>query len=186
MNKKKSSRKSGKERVANLFKSKKAEDMLADFYWIIGFAVGLLFIFMLFWFSKESTSDNISVDFENKDAAFMLSSFLRAPTIYEGKSVSEIIIDDTYKNDFSRTETLFKNYFQGIDYYNNRPVDAHVLQISTKEIPIVFDISSLNTDLKNMMGKEITIIETNSIIPTIEGDTIKITFTLRYWDEERN
>jgi len=91
--------------------------MLIDFWAILIFAVIVLLFLILFSFNKISIKNSIETQFENKDANFMLQSFLRAPALgpsvgYGTKTVADIIAEDDAKNDFGRTEQLFDNYFK--------------------------------------------------------------------------
>jgi hypothetical protein len=97
-----------------LLKNKRGEDMIVDFWAILVFAVICVLFLILFSLGKPSTKD-INPEFNSRDANFMLQSFLRAPAIPIGqpeKSVAEIIAEDDVKNDFSKSEILFKEFFK--------------------------------------------------------------------------
>jgi len=107
-----------------LLKSKKGEDMLVDFWAILIFALILIVFLILFIANKHQTTNNIDSDFYNKDSAFMLDSFLRAPYLQgEGENMAEIISQDILKNDFTRTESAFNYFFTNIGTYNGYDIN---------------------------------------------------------------
>jgi hypothetical protein len=68
----------------------------------------------LFSFNKNTNENKLSTEFDNRDANFMLQSFLRAPAIGYDKTrtVADIVAEDDINNNFGRTEDLFERYFR--------------------------------------------------------------------------
>jgi hypothetical protein len=97
-----------------LFKSKRGEDMLVDFWAILIFALIVLIFLIIFSASKHANENKIKEQFEKKDAEFMLESFLRSPAIGvdEEKTVAEIISEDTMTDNFYNTNKVFDKYFK--------------------------------------------------------------------------
>ncbi len=114
-----------KNKTRKLFKNKRGEDMLVDFWAILVFAMIIMLFLIIFAANKTIYAKNIETQFATKDAEIMLISFINAPAVGTGmtsdKTVGEIIVEDTTNNDFKRTEELFKNYFSasstGSDIY---------------------------------------------------------------------
>lgn len=89
--------------------------MLVDFFAILIFAVIMILFLIIFSINRTAHEDQINKQFATKDAEIMLISFINAPAIGDGmtpdKTVGEIIVEDTTKDDFKRTEQLFNDYF---------------------------------------------------------------------------
>lgn len=102
---------SGRRRLS---RNKRGEDMMVDFWSILIFTIIVLLFLIIFSIGKHSMKKNVEADFENKDANFMLLSFLRAPAIdYDStKTVADIIAEDEAKDNFMRTEDLFHKFFK--------------------------------------------------------------------------
>ncbi|HYD03026.1 MAG TPA: hypothetical protein VEC16_01890 [Alphaproteobacteria bacterium] len=115
-----------------LIKNKRGEDMLVDFWAILVFALIVLLFFILFAANKkEPKIQEIHAQFSQNDANFMLQSFLKSPAIGidSTKTVFQIIIEDYNTGDYSRSDTLAKNYFSQLKKYGTYPVGAIYLQI---------------------------------------------------------
>lgn len=101
--------------MRKLFKNKKGEDMLVDFWAILVFAIIIILFLIIFSINKDIHENQVEKQFATKDAEIMLISFINAPAIGDGmttdKSVGEIIVEDTSIDDFSRTEQLFDDFF---------------------------------------------------------------------------
>jgi hypothetical protein len=126
-----------------LRKNKKAEDMLVDFFVILGFALTLVIIFIVFWATKDKATDNnISDDFENKDASTMLNSFLKAP-VSDTTTVSDIIAKESVSYDYKITSEVFKEFFKGLVYYQGNIEESyyHHYYIDCMEL----DINNVHT-----------------------------------------
>jgi hypothetical protein len=128
-------------RKTKMWRSKRGDDMLIDFWAIAVFAVILLLFFILFAVNKTLNDKKVQAEFANKDLNFMLESFLRAPAlgVDQTKTVGEIITEDSTTGDFTRTEDLFKRYFKQINQLDNQNIIEITLKIegdNTKDIPI--------------------------------------------------
>ena len=105
--------------MKRLFGNRRGEDMIVDFWAILVFAIICIAFLILFSAGKRSAENKLDTQFENKDANFMLQSFLRAPAIGvdRTKTVADIIAEDDIRNDFANTKWLFDRFFQGMPYY---------------------------------------------------------------------
>lgn len=94
--------------------------MIVDFWAILVFAIICIVFLILFSSGRKSSENQLDTQFENKDANFMLQSFLRAPAlgVDQTKTVAEIIAEDDIRNDFASTEKLFGEFFKGMKDYN--------------------------------------------------------------------
>jgi len=102
-----------------VFRNKRGEDMIVDFWSILVFAVICIVFLVLFSTGSKAAENKLDTDFKNKDANFMLQSFLRAPAIgYDtSKTVADVIAEDDIRNDYANTRFLFNKFFQGMPYY---------------------------------------------------------------------
>jgi hypothetical protein len=103
--------------------NKKGEDMMVDFWAIIVFAVIVLLFFILFYASKTDAGKNTAALFDDKDAGFMLQSFLKAPAvgvdgIGPGRTVSDIIVESAANEKFDDVKNLYGQFYKGIDTQN--------------------------------------------------------------------
>ncbi len=106
--------------------------MLIDFWAILIFAIILLLFFILFAVNKTVNDKKVQEQFINKDLNFMLESFLRAPVIGDddsSKTIGEIIVEDSIRGDFDRSEKLFKEYFKRINQIDNQNIVTLELNI---------------------------------------------------------
>jgi hypothetical protein len=97
-----------------IFGNKRGEDMLVDFWSILIFALIILLFFILFAF-KSSDKGAVEKEFAQKDANFMLQSYLRAPAISVNepdKTIADIITEDVAKDDFRRITMLTDDFFK--------------------------------------------------------------------------
>lgn len=181
-----------------LFKNKRGEDMLVDFWAILVFALIVLLFFILFAANKNDNKTNeITSEFASKDLEFILHSFLKAPAIGidSQKTVADIIIEDYAADDYSRTNSLFLEYYSQTKDLNGNPIGAIYLS-SAKETDIViakietysnigkieYDESSIKS-LPNPHGgtsEELCLHKVNTILPFYDK-TIQITFHVRVW-----
>ena len=78
----------------------------------------------------------MNTQFVNKDAEFMLESFLTAPAVgYDTtKTVVDIIAEDYAINDMTRTDDLFKKFFQKTEYTNGNDINDILLNVNGKKI----------------------------------------------------
>jgi len=143
-----------------LFKNKRGEDMLVDFWAILIFAVIIVLFLIIFSVSSSVHKTQVETKFATKDAEIMLISFINAPAIGEGmttdKSVGEIIVEDSSINNFDRTEKLFNNFFTESSFNSN----------------IYFEIDGKNSyHMKISNGKSfferLLIINSPGLLPTI-------------------
>ncbi len=114
-----------------LSKDKKGQEMIIDFWVIIGF-VAIVIIFMVFFFLNVNKVTNDTQDVVNgKDVNFMLNSFLEAPAlgVSPDKRVSDIIIEDYTTDDYANTDILFKSFFKSNKMYNYATINSLTLCI---------------------------------------------------------
>jgi len=119
--------------INKMFKNKRGDDMLIDFWAIAVFAVIILLFFLLFSLSKSQNDSSVQAKFINKDVNFMLESFLRAPALEVGdssKTIGEVITEDSTTGDFTRTEKLFETYFNQVNTLNGFKVNAIRIDIT--------------------------------------------------------
>lgn len=121
--------------LKKMFKSKRGDDMLIDFWAIAVFAVILLLFFILFSLNKSQNDTNVQTKFINKDLNFMLESFLRAPALDVDytKTVGEIITEDSTTGNFANTEKLFEAYFNHVDELNGLKVNAIRIDVKSDD-----------------------------------------------------
>ena len=113
-----------------LLRNRRGEDILVDFWAILAFAIVLIIFFILFNLTKTQSTLNTAIDFQNKDAGFMLNSYLRAPYYADkDKRIGEIIIEDYMKKDYTRTRDSFKEFYSGTNNYGGFVVDSITLCI---------------------------------------------------------
>jgi hypothetical protein len=94
---------------------RKSEIILADFWAIIAFVIIAIIAFIIFVATKHQSGLRTVEDFANKDAAYMLDSFLKAPYYgEEGKTVADIIAEDFSKRNYKRTKDTFQKFFSNI------------------------------------------------------------------------
>ena len=118
--------------LKKMFKNKRGDDMLVDFWAIAVFAIILLLFFILFSLNKTENENKVQAEFVNKDVNFMLTSFLRAPAIDVDptKTVGEIITEDSTTGDFTRTKKLFFAYFPYVDELNGLKINSIALDVT--------------------------------------------------------
>jgi len=121
-----------------LLKNKKGQEMLIDFWTIIIFT-GIVIIFLvLFYISKGDVGNTAKDEFKSKDVNIILTSFLRAPAYFDySKTAAEIISEDSYSKDFTRTQSIVQKLFVGVDTYNNKKVKEIILCVKKDSSKLV-------------------------------------------------
>jgi hypothetical protein len=102
--------------------NKKGEDALVDFWAILIFAFIMVIFFILFLANKNSTENKIMTDFMNKDADFMLNSFIKAPAIPKDITIGQVIAEDSLQEDFSDSQAYFNAFFGSLTQYDGREI----------------------------------------------------------------
>jgi len=119
---------------SKIWRSKRGDDMIIDFWAIFMFAIILIIFLMIFSIDRNANENKVQAKFVNKDVNFMLESFLRAPALGPGmnstKTVGEIIVEDSTNDNFDNTQKLFEAYFSRIDEMNGFKVN--IIQIDIK------------------------------------------------------
>jgi hypothetical protein len=119
-----------KTKTRSLLKHKRGEDMLVDFWAILIFAIIVLLFFIIFSINKSGVQKNIEAEFANKDADYMLDSFLRAPLVdNSSRTVSDIIVEDSTTGNFDRTNKLFLEYFKRTNTINSQEINNMIFRI---------------------------------------------------------
>ncbi len=138
-----------KDRKKGLWKNRKGEDMLVDFWAILLFVIILLFFLILFIFTKGDSEENnkIREAFTARDTDYMLDSYIKGPYIMDtSRSIGEIIAEDSLNNDFSRTESSFLLFFNGANTTTNNDVGGYVILIKEGDSTVYKRILDLKND----------------------------------------
>jgi hypothetical protein len=179
--------------IGKMFKSRKGEDALVDFVAIIVFVVILLLFLIIFWATKRETNNNIEADFMDKNSAFMLNAFLRAPSLtYTDKTVGEVIAQDYLKNNYDDSKSMFEGFFKNINKYNNRLInyidicfekngkDVGGFRYTLEGYNQVSTWSSCNKESTSAEKNNPGVSVAHSAIPAPDGSTLNIRINVRY------
>jgi len=138
----------------NFIKGRKGEDMLVDFWAILAFAIVAVIFFLLFFATRNQSTQDTLTDFKNKDSSFMLDSFLRARYLNdETKTMSQIIAEDALNDDFSRTKNSFYYFYSGVDVY--QVYNATMISICIRQHDS--SLTHFNTIISTDLGKIATL-----------------------------
>jgi hypothetical protein len=161
-----------------LLKNKRGEDMLVDFWAILVFALVVVLFFILFKVNKnDNETTQIASTIQSKDIDYMLNSFLRAPAIGidNKKTVSDIIIEDYYSNNYARTETLFKQFYSQTTTIRGNKINDIDLEIVSSNNP-TFNSEILMEGGTSTAGKLLEVIvkdydayKTSTSLPVYNG-----------------
>lgn len=164
-------------------KKASGEDLLADFWIILFFALTIVLLFILFYFIRKQSNLNTINDFNNKDASFMLDSFLRSSSLIEsGKTTGEIISEDSINGDYSRTDKIFDYFYSGIDCYKGRNIGWIIIDVQgehnlEKTLAVNSKGRNINCHPNDGDDKLSPVQSSSAIIPSITNN--KITVTLK-------
>jgi len=113
-----------------LLKNKRGQEMLIDFWAILIFAIIVVLFVTIFAVEKGRITKNTETEFANKDADFMLNSFLRAPLIDDpSRTVSDVIAEESITGKFTKTQKLFEDYFALTTLINDQELNNMLLRI---------------------------------------------------------
>jgi hypothetical protein len=197
---------SSKQRLNRFWKSRRGEEALVDFWAIIIFVFILLVFTVFFMLSRHKSTQDTMNDFQNKDVAFMLDSFLRARYLpMQTKTMGEIIGEDALNDDFERTENSFHYFFEGIDtytFYQRGKISLCIEQDGSKLDSVDklgeydnivsaalssscgdFSDGKSTSDLPgDLVGRTIS---SSTIIPGIDNKPITVTLIIRYIEDPK-
>lgn len=164
--------------------NKRGEDLIVDFWAILVFVIILVIIFIVFMLTKHQSTLDTSIEFKSNDASFMLQSFLRAKADSNGyETISDIIIRNAEKNDFSETEDYFGKFFQGIESYKGYKIKSVDLSISDGNQRL-YSVMRSYFDNKGWVLEEIFFYENKkwpsaeAFIPKKDGSRLRIYLTV--------
>lgn len=89
---------------------KKGQELIVDFWTIIGFMIVAFIIFVIFFVNKDSHQNAVSAEFANNDVNIMLTSFLNSRLDYQknDQTIAEIMVHDSLVyTDFPQTSEIF-------------------------------------------------------------------------------
>jgi hypothetical protein len=164
--------------------------MLVDFFAILVFAIIMILFLIIFIANKHQSTLNTENDFKDKDAAFMLDSFMRAPYLKDpSKSISDIISEDVLNDEFSRTQNSFSYYYSGINNY--RTFDIYAISLCIKRSGS--EIAHFNDMVDPSLGNSVTTainacpedntdeyVYSKTTLPSIDGRNIDVYLAIRH------
>jgi hypothetical protein len=158
--------------------------MLVDFWAILVFAVIILLFFVLFSATKKDYELKLNDEFKNKDAEIMLISFLNAPAINidSGRTIADIIAEDSLTGEFKNTKELFDEFFIGT--INDNDIVLNIdgkydeeLVTSTKISDYQFGQNQRNQIPGTISKNDVDKTSIQTIIPGRDNNKITLTLT---------
>lgn len=169
-------------KLRKILRNKKGEDMLVDFWAILLFVLILILFLVLFIFTKgDSRSNELRGRLVNTDLNYMMNSYLKSPSLFDGtKTNGEIIAEDFLNNDYKRTENSFKAFFTGVETINADMKDNQMRQYTISSIKLCvydssdsfqagYELDMRTKSITNLMvycGVPMSIANAKTIIPT--------------------
>lgn len=142
-----------------LWKSKKSENLLVDFWAILIFAIIMLLIFILFLATKRSTDfAEIELRFAEQQPKIMLNSYLKSP--YGEGTIADMIVNDRIEDkDYINTKNTFAKFFKGIRLFPGRVQDTYYMHRYIYCIELIIDndetFSITNKEYSNKISYEV-------------------------------
>jgi hypothetical protein len=127
-----------------LWKNKRGDYVLIDFWAIIVFAIILIIFLLLFLITRNQTTQNVNSEFAEKDAQFILDAFLRAPYLKDNsKTLAQVIAEDVAKDNFENTKASANYFFTNIQCYNHMRIESiKIVIIGDNDDSISVDVPS--------------------------------------------
>lgn len=149
-----------------------SENLLADFWWILTFAIIMLLFFVLFVLTKDKVvTSEINERFKGSDAAYMLNAYLKSPSIIDHHmSNAQVMAQDYLSDDYENTTESIKLYFTGMQIINGALEKDSITKYRVDRVVLCIHDKDDNLKQRFSLDETTNVVNTISIACDMSGN----------------